>query len=243
MIRPAMTARTILLLSLLGALSLPRAGAQQRTVERSVTMDEGGEVMLDMKHGDEIIVRGWDRNEVSFHADIEINGGRLNEALLLDFEEGEGSFRVASDFDKQLMKKGRREDCPDRSHTTYNRSGNGRDAVLCTRITYTVHVPRQATLRIETISGDILLEGPRGDIHARSVSGFVDLSWPDGLPAEISLKTVSGEAYSNLETVTYLNRREHPAPVGYTLRGRISGGGPSLLLESVSGNIYLRKSS
>lgn len=236
-------ARTVLFLILLGVLSLPRAGAQQRTVDRSAPMDDAGKLILDLKHGDEIIVRAWDRDEVSFRADIEINGGRLNEALLLDFEASEGTLRVASDYDRQLMEKGRRKDCPDRSCASYHRSGNGRDAVVCSRVIYTVRMPRKAALRIETISGNIILEGPRSDIYARSVSGFVDLSWPESVPAEISLETVSGEAYSNLETVNYLNRRDEPARVGYKLRGRISGGGPSLLLESVSGNIYLRKSS
>ncbi|MDZ7772763.1 MAG: hypothetical protein U5K31_08505 [Balneolaceae bacterium] len=238
-----MTAPKYYLALLLFCLAVLPASAQQRTVERTFAMDAGEEVRLELKFGNEITVRAWDRDEVSFTATVEINGGRLNEALLLDFdEEGEG-LRIDSRYDNELLRQGHRGDCPDRGYTTYNWSDNREDAWVCSRISYVVHVPRDAPIIIDTISGDILMEGVRGPIEAKSISGFVDLSWPEQQAAQLSLKTISGEAYTDLESLTYLNRKDRPPLVGYELKARIGSSGPAVRLESVSGDIFLRRAS
>lgn len=219
------------------------ASAQQRTVERSFELDGRQEVRLDLKFGNEITVRAWDRPEVSFTATVEINGGRLNEALLLDFNEAGEGLHISSRYDNDMLREGRRGDCPDHGYTTYNWTDDEEDAWVCSKISYVVHVPRDVPLTIDTISGDIVLEGVRGAIEAKSISGFVDLSWPERRSAQLTLKTVSGEAYTDLESITYLNRKDRPPLVGYEVKARIGSNGPQVRLESVSGDIYLRRSS
>lgn len=222
---------------------LLQAAAQNRIVERSFAINQDDAVRLDLQFGETITVKSWDQNKVAFRAVIEINGGRLNDALQLDFDQSSGRVEIASDYNKEKLKEGRREDCPD-NYSRYSWSDDDDGGhVVCSRIRYEISVPRQVDLEVESISGDIELVGLAGPIRAKSISGFVDLSWPSGNAVKIDLKTISGEAFSDLEDLQFDNKKEHIPLVGYTLKGRIGTGGPRVSLESVSGNIYLRKAN
>lgn len=216
-----------------------QTSAQNRIVERSFAFEEDDKIHLDLQFGDIITVRSWDQNEVSFKANIEINQGKLNDALLLDFEHENGRLEIDADYDEKKLKEGNCADCPDNNHTHYHWN-NGNGYVVCSKITYEIFVPKNADLNIESISGDIELIDLAGPIRAKSISGFVDLSWPSGRPADIDIKTVSGEAYSNLDELQFDNKKNMPM-VGYDLKGKIGNGGTRVSLESVSGNIYLRR--
>jgi len=214
--------------------------AQPRIVERSFTMSDKQTVELDLKFGQSIIVKGWDKKEVSFRAVIEINNGRLNDALILDFREEENIMAISSDFDNKMLNQGRRTDCPGYEYPTFTWSNDDNRAV-CSDIAYEIYVPRDIDLRIESISSDIELSGLQGPIRAKSISGFVDLSWPVNRGAEISMKTVSGEVYSGIDQLSLQNRKGGAPLVGYEIRASVGSGGPWINLESVSGNIYIRK--
>jgi hypothetical protein len=77
-------------------------------------------------------------------------------------------------------------------------------------------------------------------LQAKSISGFVDLAWPANRGADLSLKTISGEVFSNVE-VEMANGQRKNEGVGYNIQGKIAGGGPLIKLESISGNLYLRR--
>ena len=97
-------------------------------------------------------------------------------------------------------------------------------------------------LNLYSVSGDVQLSGLPGTspVDASSVSGDVRLSWPAARPAELSLKSVSGEVYAD-SSATFDNLRPRQY-VGYELRGRVgAGGGPLLTLHSVSGDVFFRK--
>lgn len=221
---------------------LLQAAAQQRIVERTFEVEGDERLELDLTFGESISVSAWNRDEISFRAVIEINGGRLNDALELAFDHGNG-LRVASDYNKEKLKGGRLEDCPEHfSRYHWNNDDDG-GHVVCSRIQYELRVPAGIDLDVESISGDIELVGLSGPVRAKSISGFVDLSWPAGKGADISIKTVSGEAFTDLEDLQFENRKSHIPIVGYRLNGRIGSGGPRLMLESVSGNVYLRSSA
>lgn len=228
---------TLLVFLILGLLF--QTSAQNRIVERSFTIKQDDKINLDLRFGEIITVKSWDKNEVSFKADIEINQGKLNDALLLDFAHENGRLDIDADYDEEMLEEGKCDDCPDSNYTSYNWN-NGDGYVVCSRITYEIFVPKNADINIESISGDIELIDLAGPIRAKSISGFVDLSWPSGRRADIDIKTVSGEAYTNLDELQFDNRKSMPM-VGYDLNGRIGDGGTRVSLESVSGNIYLRR--
>lgn len=217
------------------------AEAQHRIIEKTLQADSNRKVRLNLKFGESIIVKGWDKKEVFFRAVVEINGGRLNDAFVADFYENGQGVRIVTDFDKDRLEDGRVQDCPDRRYHSYSWNHNGDNKMICSNITFEIYVPENSDLELETIAADVELYDLNGPIDAKSISGYVDLSWPVRKGADISMKTISGEAYSDLDNLTFRNRKEHFPHVGYELRGAIGSGGPLVRMESVSGDLYLRK--
>jgi len=81
-----------------------------------------------------------------------------------------------------------------------------------------------------------------------SVSGFVDVTIPAGEKATIEVSNITGNVYNNLDLKGKAKAKDDGRALGlgaikhndgnsYTL----NGGGQKLFLNSVSGNIYLRK--
>lgn len=215
--------------------------AQQRVEEKTFSTDSDETIRLNLRFGESIVVKGWDRNEVSFQAVIEINSGRLNDAFVVNYSDGNSGIRIETDFDKDKLDGGRASDCPESKYSSYSWNNEGDPNVICSNISFELYVPRNSDLQLETIAADIELYDLNGPIEAKSISGYVDLSWPEKNGADISMQTVTGEAYSNLDNLTFKNRKEELPLVGYELRGAIGAGGPIVRLESVSGDVYLRK--
>lgn len=226
-------------LIVVGLVGVKNADAQQRIVEKTFSAGSGNHVKLNLQFGEHITIKGWDKDEVSFRAVVEINGGKLNDAFVANYVKDNQGVRIETDFDQDKLDGGRRSDCSESKYSSY--SWNDGQQFVCSNITFEVYVPRNSDLELETISADIELFDLDGPIDAQSVSGFVDLSWPEINGADISMETVSGEAYSNLDNLTFNKKQEELPLVGYELRGAIGNGGPRVRLESVSGDLYLRK--
>ncbi len=222
-----------------GLMGFQNADAQQRIVEKTLSAGSSDHVKLNLQFGEHITIKGWDKDEVSFRAVVEINSGKLNDAFVVNYVEDNQGVRIETDFDQDKLEGGRRSDCPDSKYSSY--SWNDGQQFVCSNITFEVYVPRNSDLELETISADIELFDLNGPVDAKSISGYVDLSWPEMNGADVSMQTVTGEAYSNLDNLTFNNKQEELPLVGYELRGAIGSGGLSIRLESVSGDVYLRK--
>lgn len=227
---------TVVFVGLMGVIDVD---AQQRIVEKALSAGSNDHIKLNLQFGEYITIKGWDKNEVSFRAVVEINSGKLNDAFVANYVEDNQGVRIETDFNQTKLEGGRASDCPEDRYNSY--SWNDGHQIICSNITFEVYVPRNSDLELETISADIELFDLEGPIEAQSISGYVDLSWPEMNGADISMETVTGEAYSNLDNLTFNNEQEELPLVGYELRGTIGSGGPRIRLESVSGDLYLRK--
>jgi hypothetical protein len=92
-------------------------------------------------------------------------------------------------------------------------------------------------------------ENPKADSTFTSVNGRVELTFQPGLSADFSLKTVNGGIYTDFESTAL------SAPAGtatkntgkfvYKSRGesriRVGAGGPQIRLETVNGDVQIRK--
>jgi hypothetical protein len=204
----------------------------QKIIEKTLPYNAAQKIDMNLKFGDHIQVNAWDK--------IEVNGGKLNDALLMNFTSDKDAIRVLVDFDKQLIKQGRREDCPsqDGSFRGYHDGNN----YICSTITYQVYIPKGASLEMETISANIDLKEVTGSVHAKSISGYVDLHWPSKQGASVAMKTITGEVYSDLD-INFMNKKDTPQIVGYLLKGTLNGGGPEVHLESISNDVFLRRAN
>jgi hypothetical protein len=212
----------------------------QKIIEKTLPYNSAQKIDMNLKFGDHIQVNAWDKKEVYIKAVIEVNGGKLNDALLMNFTSDKDAIRVLVDFDKQLIKQGRREDCPsqDGSFRGYHDGNN----YICSTITYQVYIPKGASLEMETISANIDLKEVTGSVHAKSISGYVDLHWPSKQGASVAMKTITGEVYSDLD-INFMNKKDTPQIVGYLLKGTLNGGGPEVHLESISNDVFLRRAN
>ena len=226
--------KKILFLATCGLLASPTFA--QKIIEKTLPFSNGQRVNLNLKFADDIKISYWDKKEVYVKIAVEINGGKLDNALLVETTSNAQEVRLATDFDKALTKQGRCEDCPGNNYSSYHSNGQ----VLCSDIDYQVFLPRQAALTVETISGNIDIVDASSPISAKSISGFVDLHWSGAKGANVSMKSITGELYSDLD-IAFTNKKEKSAIVGYKLEGTFNGGGPDVQLESISNKIYLRK--
>lgn len=229
-----------LLLFLLTTL-LTGYGFAQKIIDNKTPYKPDQLVNLNLKFADSIQVRYWDKAEVSVRIAVTINGGRLNDALLVETKSTDTEVFLKTDFDRDMLKQGKAEDCPGNKASTWRTEMNGQAYYVCSTINYQVYLPRKARLRLETINGNIDIEGATEAVFAKTISGFVDLNWPGTKGANLALKTVTGEVYSDLN-IDFKNKRQQNPMVGYLLEGSVNGGGPEVRLESISNNVYVRKS-
>jgi hypothetical protein len=227
-----------LFLLLLTGLVIGSASAQ-KIIDKKLPFTSDQVVNLNLKFADSIQIRYWDKAEVSVHIAVTINGGRLNDALLVESSSTATEIKLKTDFDKELLKQGRAEDCPG-SASIWRTDYNGQNTYVCSKINYQVFLPRKAKLRVESINGNIDIEGASEDVFAKTISGFVDLNWPGTKGANLALKTITGEVYSDL-SIDFKNKKQQNPIVGYLLEGTVNGGGPEVRLESISNNVYVRK--
>jgi hypothetical protein len=227
------------ILPLLSILLLITPAFAQKIITKTLPLAPDQAVHLNLKFGDNIQVRYWDKSDVSVRIAATINNGKLNDALTVETSSNAQAISVTTDFDRELMKQGKSEDCPG-SKSTWRTDKNGESYSLCSTINYEIMLPRKAALRVETISGNIDIQGSTSPVWAKSISGYVDMSWPGAKGANVSMKTITGEVYSDL-AIDFGNKRKTNPLVGYMLEGTVLSGGPEVRLESISNNIFLRK--
>lgn len=224
-----------------GLLSGPRPAAAQTVIEKSAPVGAGQSVALELKFASSIRVRPATDGQLRVRATVSINQNKLNDAFSMRLTEAGSTVTVAADLDKNRLAQAQPGDCPDStSHSYYGDWKKGRPAPVCADLTYDVTLPAGTALRITTIDGNIDVQGLTGELQAKSISGFVDVSWPAARGASVALKTISGEVYTD-QDVAFSNRRDNPI-VGYEVKGTLAGGsGPALRLESISGDVFFRR--
>lgn len=111
---------------------------------------------------------------------------------------------------------------------------------------------------MENISGPVVANATNGNVEVvfntlapdkpnsfLSVNGYIDISLPKDVRADLQLHTVNGEAYTDWDID--VNKDASVAlPViadmnMYNIEGTINGGGTPISIQSVNGDIYLRK--
>lgn len=120
-----------------------------------------------------------------------------------------------------------------------------------------------ADIKFTDLSGPVMFHSISGDIEGSfsvvnqknptsvsAISGDIDIALPGNTPAALALKTISGEIYTNFditfEKKTMKDERADEldiiqSGIGGTTKGMINNGGVKISMESISGNVYLRK--
>lgn len=225
----------------------PRGAAAQKIINKAATVGAGQTVVLDLKYGTTIRLRPAPDNQLRLRATVSINQNRLNDALQLDLRETPAAVTITATLDKQALSQAQPNDCPPSGpgiiyydSWTDGRGGSGNRAGVCATIDYEITLPADATVRLNTISGNVDVSGLTGALDLKSISGFVDVTWPARQGAEVAFKSISGEVYTD-QDIAFINQQANPL-VGYQIKGTLGKSGPAIRLESISGNVFFRKS-
>ena len=208
----------------------------QRKVEKSVKVSKNQELFVHFKFAQNIEVKQWNQNRIEVKATVNLNDGEGNEHFSLKTSESNGEVKVYSDFGNYFKRK-----------RNWNKNNT-------TEINYVVYVPRNATLKVKSISGsleadsytgnlttdlvsgNITIKKYQGEMQLKTVSGDVDVAISK---ARVNAKTVTGTIYSDLNIdKSYSQNKSYSSKV----RGTVNNGDVELRMTTVSGNIYMRKS-
>ena len=112
---------------------------------------------------------------------------------------------------------------------------------------------KSGDIRAENISGSVVMNTISGDINLifnglkqekpcsiKAISGNVDITVPASAKANLKLRSVSGEAYSNCD-IEFSQKENMNRVDGGNIDGKIGGGGVEFSINAISGDIYLRK--
>jgi len=207
---------SIIVLALLYACT---AKAQQK-IEKHINYSGKYGIDLNIRIADSIQIQTWNKNEVYAIASININDNKDNDAYATSFVEVGNRIEINANFREDYF-KGRNNCC------------NESD------IYWQVFIPEKAGLSVETINADITITGKTNEMKVKSISGYIDLAIPEKQPADIEFSTVTGTVYSNHNlAVSAMNRIGHPV-----IKEKLNNGGSLIQLETISGDIFFRKSS
>ena len=205
----------------------------QKVVEKSSPIKENEELTLDFQFADKITITTWNKNEVYVKATISINNNEDNDMFKLELDQRSTGIKFESEIENMRNLQTRKRIIDEDGHTIIYNS-------IDMDLYFEVKVPENVDLEIETISGDIEIKGVLGRMDINTISGFIDLSLPVKHNADVELSTISGGMYSDFEFNNEKNNGYHHYGK-HDLSKRLNNGGTRIFLETISGDIYLRK--
>lgn len=201
--------------------------AQPKKVTESVEVTGQSRVVLDFDFADKIDFKVWDKNEVVVEVMVEINNGEHNDIFTLTSSKTGST--IFFEMDEELWSKIPRDE---------DRKWN---CNYSSRMDYLVYLPSELYVSASTITGDYTFEYFDQALKLKTISGAIDITVPSSAGFDFKAKTISGEVYSDID-IRYPEGKEGLRKiVGQDFKGRINGGGNLSHLETISGNIYLRK--
>lgn len=197
----------------------------QKEERKSFQLKKREIVRLNLKFADSIYIKGVDGDQLDFHLLLKSTDDDFKKSHIVNYEQKDGELTISTDVNDDFWQEKRK------AEAEFHYSSK--------TIIYTVSVPKDHPLYIESISGNVQIRGMQNELKVKTISGFVDCDW-EGKPADLYMSSVTGEVYTDIN-VNYSTPIRNMPIVGYPLRGKIKKGGTSLHLETVSDNIYFRQ--
>ncbi len=214
----------------------------QTIVEKTANINTQKTVALDFDFADEIKITGWDKNEVLVKVSVNINENENNDAFKLEVKEMSTTLSFISEIED--MKK------ISKNSVTVTTSKDGKRRTTFSNgwhidmdIYFEVFLPKNIEIDLGTINGDVILTNIGGELNIETISGFIDVQIDKNAEASIKTSTISGGIYT--DHVVQI-KRPMKAKGYHMVSGRspdfdLNGGGKSINLETISGDIYIRK--
>jgi DUF4097 and DUF4098 domain-containing protein YvlB len=196
----------------------------QKVITKKLELS-GKKMEMKFDFADSIRIEAWNKSTVELEVSVNIDNNRFNEYYKLNENSFSGDIDLVEKIDFEAIKKIK---------------GTGNNCNFDKMIRYKLKVPSSLEFSLKTIAGQVILQGTLGKMSVNSISGFIDYAIPVSTKARINLSTVTGDVYSD---VKFDNRpSKEMSWVGTKRDLTLNSGTLPIKLETVSGNIYLRKS-
>ncbi|UOG73956.1 DUF4097 domain-containing protein [Hymenobacter tibetensis] len=112
---------------------------------------------------------------------------------------------------------------------------------------------KSGDLKLLNVAGPVVANSVSGDVTVRFsgmrpepssislVSGDLDVTMPAATKANLALRSISGEIYTDFDINLGKGADNMNRIGGQTVSGNVNGGGPTLSLKTISGDIFVRK--
>ena len=191
----------------------------QKIVEKHMALTPKQSIKLNIQIADSIRIVTWNKSEVYAKASVDINDNKNNDVYLTEFNEKGNTVEVNAKFE-DTRKAGYNDSCCNYKSKIY----------------WDVYIPEKSDFSVETIDGNIIIEGNTEAIKAHSISGYIDLSFAAARKADLKMSTISGTIYTDLAM-----NNASKTNGGNSINTQYNGGGEDVELETISGDIFLRR--
>lgn len=255
-----------IIISFIWLLWLP--GYSQQNLEARYDLEENNNVYIDLPYAKEIELIHNQNKEIVVEVEFEIDNGKGNSQFSLESNRLKTKLEITSSFGNYSEKiqncatlstfENKGINIIDSNGTTIVVEGDKekplkKNCTLINELSYKIYLPKskdvllksdtahinsnyyEGNLEIDGLSGDITLRGFKGNVILKTLTGALDVTIND---AEIRTESLYGSMYSNLNC--YLNEQfNKDNEEDFTCT--IGNGSSKLFLETVSGDIFLRK--
>lgn len=208
--------KNIIVFIVLWAIVFPASA--QRTIDKHINFAGKESLVLNIQIADSIAIHTWNKQEVYAKAVVNLNNTIDNEAYKVSFGEEGTQAKVKAGFEKDFFKG--KENCCN--------AGS---------IVWEFFIPENTIFSVETINGNITIDGITTEIKAKTISGFIDWTVTSNRKADLEMKTISGTLYTDLGFSVGNKHKSFPQEVSQ----KLNDGGFPVHLETISGDIFCRK--
>lgn len=219
----------------------------QENITKTYHTSNNYQVNINLKFAKMITLKSWNKNKILIEAKVNINQNKDNNYFSLKKKVGKNALNITSDYGVLFKKQQKGVTITHNGDSCYNHSTQHNEVV----VNYIIYAPKNIDLKIKSISGSVTSSEYKGNLtlnlisgditikkfskkmNLKTISGDIDLSVSD---VEFKAKTVTGTVYSNLN-IDFNNKK----PSTNIIKGKIGKGTTSLVLNTISGNILLRK--
>ncbi|NVK21288.1 MAG: DUF4097 family beta strand repeat protein [Kangiellaceae bacterium] len=202
------------LATLLAAATFAADATEKKRFSETYEFNRDGNVAIENINGD-ITITGWDRDEISLEYTVTADSKKDLERVKVEVNHSKSSFDVEVDINS---KKG-----------WFGWGGSSGE------VEFELKVPNSVSLKtIESVNGDLALEGISGDVKADTVNGRIKIS---GSKGDVTADTVNGDIEIRMQRMSDGQRIK-----GDSVNGDIEVYAPedssfSLRTETVNGDL------
>lgn len=225
---------TVLIAIILGVFS----AGQEKIVEKKINTKTNTELDLNFKFADDIQINTWNKNEVFVKVSVNINDNKDNDAFKIETETSGNKIIIKSDIENMD------EICMNEYKLEKDEDGNCvvNNCHLELDLNFEVFIPNGTSiLSIETINGNIILNEVESEMEIKTITGFIDYTINQNANFCITMKTITGEFFTDLDLKIEGDKDKVTHLAGQEIKASLNRGGTNLNLETISGNVYLRR--